>query len=39
MRDVLDFEGPSAFLLKRHMTWFVTTKQQHLKSIVERRYH
>lgn len=39
MRDVLEIEGTFAFLLKRHMTWFVTTKQQHLKSIIERRYH
>jgi hypothetical protein len=38
MRDVLELEGTFAFLLERHMTWFVTTKQQHLKAIVERRY-
>ena len=39
MRDVLEIEGAFAFLLKRHMTSFVTTKQQHLKAIIERRYH
>lgn len=39
MRDVLEFEGAFAFILERHMTWFVTTKQQHLKEIIERRYH
>jgi len=39
MRDVLEFEGTFAFLLERHMKSFVTTKQQHLKAIIERRYH
>ncbi|HEY8181957.1 MAG TPA: SRPBCC family protein [Thermoanaerobaculia bacterium] len=39
MRDVLEIEGTFAFLLKRHMRWFVATKQQHLKSIIEGRYH
>ncbi len=39
MRDVLEFEGAFAFLLRRHMRWFVATKQQHLKAIIEGRYH
>ena len=38
MRDILEWQAPFGFLLKRHMTWFVATKQQHLKSIIERRY-
>jgi ligand-binding SRPBCC domain-containing protein len=39
MRDVVEFEGAFRFLLERHMLWFVATKQQHLKAIIERRYH
>jgi ligand-binding SRPBCC domain-containing protein len=39
MRDILEWQAPLGFLLKRHMTWFVATKQQHLKSIIEGRYH
>ena len=39
MRDLLEWQAPFGFLLKRHMTWFVTTKQQRLKAIIERRYH
>jgi ligand-binding SRPBCC domain-containing protein len=39
MRDILEWQSPFGFLLKRHMTWFVRTKQQHLKAIIERRYH
>jgi ligand-binding SRPBCC domain-containing protein len=39
MRDILELEGAFAFLLEHHMRWFVTTKQQHLKAIIERRYH
>ena len=39
MRDVLELEGLLGILLKRHMDWFVRTKQQHLKDIIERRYH
>ncbi len=36
MRDVLEWEAPFGFLLKRHMRWFVTTKQQRLKEMAER---
>lgn len=44
MRDVLRWRAPlgilgniaDALFLKRHMTWFVTTKQQQLKLIAER---
>ena len=36
MRDVLEWEAPFGFLLKRHMRWFVSTKQQHLKEIAQR---
>jgi ligand-binding SRPBCC domain-containing protein len=39
MRDVVEFEGAFRFLLQRHMRWFIATKQQHLKAIIERRYH
>jgi len=38
MRDVLDWDAPFGFLLKHHMRWFVRTKQQYLKQIVERRF-
>jgi ligand-binding SRPBCC domain-containing protein len=45
MRDILDWEAPLGVLgqiadrlfLRRHMTWFVATKQSHLKAIAERR--
>jgi ligand-binding SRPBCC domain-containing protein len=36
MRDLLEWEAPFGFLLKRHMRWFVTTKQGRLKEIAER---
>ena len=44
MRDVLDWELPLGVLgrwadrlfLRRHMIWFVTTKQRNLKKIIER---
>lgn len=44
MRDVLRWRAPlgplgriaDVLFLKRHMSWFVTTKQQHLKEIAER---
>ncbi len=44
MRDVLRWRSPlgilgriaDALFLERHMTWFVTTKQQQLKVIAER---
>ena len=44
MRDVLEWETPLGVLghladllfLRRHMTWFVSTKQANLKRIVER---
>ena len=40
MRDTLEWEAPLGFLadplfLKRHMHWFVTTKQRALKEIAE----
>src|SRR5437773_606242 len=37
MRDILELDGLLGFLLKRHMQWFIQTKQQHLKDIIERR--
>ena len=37
MRDTLELDGLLGFLLKRHMQWFIQTKQQHLKDIIERR--
>src|SRR5687767_11830394 len=45
MRDVLVWRAPVGFLgrladrlfLERHMRWFVSTKQRHLKEIAERR--
>lgn len=45
MRDILDWDAPLGFLgriadalfLRRHMTWFVRTKQEQLKLIAERR--
>ena len=42
MRDVLEWEAPLGWItdplfFRRHMTWFVTTKQQNLKRIIERR--
>ena len=45
MRDILEWEAPLGFLgwiadrlfLRRHMTWFVATKQSHLKAIAERQ--
>lgn len=45
MRDILRWEAPlgavgriaDAVYIKRHMSWFVRTKQHHLKRIVERR--
>jgi ligand-binding SRPBCC domain-containing protein len=38
MRDTLSWQAPFGlgFLLKRHMRWFVATKQGHLKAIAER---
>jgi len=39
MRDLLELQGLLGFLLKPHMQWFVRTKQQHLKGIIEGRYH
>lgn len=44
MRDVLEWESPLGVLgsiadllfVKRHMAWFVRTKQQHLKALIER---
>ena len=41
MRDTLEWEAPLGFLadplfLKRHMRWFVTTKQRALKEIAEK---
>ena len=46
MRDTLDWDLPlgslgriaDAFFLRRHMRWFVATKQSHLKAIAERTY-
>lgn len=40
MRDILEWEAPLGritdwLFLKRHMRWFVTTKQQRLKQIAE----
>ena len=42
MRDTLEWEAPFGFLadplfLRRHMRWFVTTKQLALKEIAERK--
>ena len=42
MRDVLEWEAPLGFItdplfFRRHMTWFVSTKQQNLKRIIETR--
>ena len=44
MRDILEWEAPLGVLgriadrlfLRRHMTWFVATKQSHLKVMAER---
>lgn len=44
MRDVLEWRAPLGFLgriadrlfLEKHMSWFVRTKQAHLKAIAER---
>jgi ligand-binding SRPBCC domain-containing protein len=44
MRDILEWESPLGFIgriadelfVKRHMEWFVRTKQQNLKRIIER---
>lgn len=44
MRDILEWDAPLGVLgriadslfLRRHMTWFVATKQSHLKAIAER---
>jgi ligand-binding SRPBCC domain-containing protein len=44
MRDILEWETPLGVLgriadrlfLRRHMTWFVATKQSHLKVMAER---
>ena len=43
MRDTLEWQAPlgwlaDALFLKRHMDWFVRTKQQHLKAIIESSY-
>lgn len=42
MRDILDWRAPLGLIadplfLKRHMRWFVTTKQLALKEIAERK--
>jgi ligand-binding SRPBCC domain-containing protein len=42
MRDILEWEAPLGFIadplfLKRHMRWFVTTKQRALKDIAEKQ--
>ena len=42
MRDVLEWEAPFGWIadplfLARHMRWFVTTKQQRLKEILEEK--
>lgn len=44
MRDVLEWESPLGFIgriadalfVRRHMEWFVRTKQENLKRIIER---
>ena len=46
MRDILTWRAPfgilgqiaDALFLKRHLTWFVTTKQAQLKAIAERHF-
>ena len=43
MRDTLEWQAPlgwlaDALFLKRHMRWFVHTKQHHLKAIIESSY-
>ena len=43
MRDTLEWQAPlgwlaDALFLKRHMDWFVRTKQHHLKAIIESSY-
>ena len=45
MRDILEWEAPLGILgriadlifLRRHMWWFVATKQSHLKAMAEQR--
>jgi hypothetical protein len=45
MRDTLDWEAPfgivghlaDQLILRRHMLWFVSTKQSALKRIAEKR--
>ena len=44
MRDIVEWDAPLGFLadplfLKRHMRWFVATKQQMLKKIAEDSQH
>jgi hypothetical protein len=43
MRDILEWSAPLGWLadplfLRRHMEWFVRTKQENLKRILETRY-
>ena len=43
MRDVLEWRAPLGWIadplfFRRHMTWFVTTKQKQLKQIIEKIY-
>ena len=37
MRDILEWHAWFGWLVRRHMEWFVRTKQQNLKRIIETR--
>ena len=38
MRDILEWRAWFGWLVRRHIEWFVRTKQQNLKRIIESRY-